>query len=126
MTPGPDSDARRLDARADSTWSDDSRSPRPATLQDHDHPDDVFVVAAIVVSIAAGLGVWWTVALIVTGLVVGPLIGLLMAGAARTAGTTRCPSACTTIPGIADRGPSDPASPQYDPAVDPNVPDDRR
>jgi hypothetical protein len=86
----------------------------------------VFVVAAIVVSIAAGLGIWWTVALIVTGLVVGPLIGLLMAGAVEDGRHDQVPERLYDDPGIADRGPSDPASPQYDPAVDPNVPDDRR
>jgi hypothetical protein len=85
----------------------------------------IFVVAAIVVSIAASLGVWWTVALIITALVVGPLIGLLMAGAAEDGRHGQVPEQLYEHPGIADRGPSDPASPEYDPAVDPNVPGDR-
>ena len=59
-------------------------------------------------------------------LVVGPLIGLLMAGAAEDGRHDQVPERLYEHPGIADRGPSDPASPQYDPAVDPNVPDDRR
>lgn len=85
-----------------------------------------FVVAAIVVSLAASLGPWWTVALIVTALVVGPLIGLLMAGAAEDGRHDQVPEELYEHPGIADRGPSDPPSPQYDPAIDPNVPDDPR